>query len=317
MIDWTDSPCRQFHRHLTRRALLYTEMITADAVIHGDRNRILGFCDTENPVAIQLAGNTPEKMAEAARIAEAAGYDEININAGCPSDRVQSGFFGACLMKEPGTVAACVAAIRRAVSLPVTVKCRLGVDDQDIGPALDAFADAQIDAGADALWVHARKAWLKGLSPKENRTIPPLNYDRVKQLKERHSAFFIGLNGGIGSVEEGTALLKTFDGVMLGRAAYQNPGDLLKVDPMIHGERAAFTESHDALETFLPRLEKHVADGGRLHSFTRHMTGLFQGKAGARHWRQALSRIPTAGSNGMAVLSSALQAVADRNRVEA
>lgn len=306
MIDWTDTLCRRFHRHLSQHALLYTEMITADAIIHGDRNYLLGFDPIEHPVAVQLAGNDPQKMAEAARIAEDFGYDEININAGCPSDRVQNGFFGACLMKEPDIVARCVKAMRAAVSIPVTVKCRLGVDDQDVGPALDDFAQAQIDAGVDALWIHARKAWLKGLSPKENRTIPPLDYDRVKRLKENHKNMFIGLNGGIGSLKEARQNLESFDGVMLGRTAYQTPAELLGVDQTIYGSSRSIVTPFEAVTTFLPILEHHVAKGGRLHGFTRHMIGLFHGQKGAKRWRQLLSQIPSHPDNGLDLLSEAM-----------
>src|SRR3954451_7106233 len=216
MMDWTDSRCRVFHRHLTRRALLYTEMLTTGAIIHGDRERLLGFDDAEHPVALQLGGSDPHKLAEAARIGEAFGYDEINLNVGCPSDRVQSGTFGACLMKTPVLVADCVAAMKAAVKIPVTVKCRIGVDEQDPEPALDALADGVFAAGADALWVHARKAWLEGLSPKENRDIPPLDYNRVYRLKAKFRNRFIGINGGIQTLNEAAQHLNHVDGAMLG-----------------------------------------------------------------------------------------------------
>src|SRR5690606_34569785 len=230
MMDWTDRACRFFHRQLTRSALLYTEMVVADAVIHGQRERLLGFDAVEHPVALQLGGSEPEKLAEAARIGAAFGYDEINLNVGCPSDRVQSGTFGACLMRTPALVAECVAAIKRAVDVPVTVKCRIGVDDQDPEEALDAIADGVFAAGADALWVHARKAWLQGLSPKENREIPPLDHDRVYRLKRRYHNRFIGINGGIQSMDEVRAHLDHVDGAMLGRAAYHNPRMLAEID---------------------------------------------------------------------------------------
>ena len=231
MMDWTDRHCRFLHRQLTRQALLYTEMVVADAVIHGDRERLLGFDPVEHPVALQLGGSEPQKLAEAARIGAGLGYDEINLNVGCPSDRVQSGTFGACLMREPGLVADCVAAMKAAVDVPVTVKCRLGVDEQDPEAALDALADAVFAAGADALWVHARKAWLKGLSPKENREVPPLDYDRVYRLKARLPGRFIGINGGIASLDEAAAhLAHGVDGVMLGRAAYHTPALLAEAD---------------------------------------------------------------------------------------
>ena len=239
MMDWTDRHCRFFHRQLTRRALLYTEMVVADAVIHGVRERLLGFDPAEHPVALQLGGSDPAKLAEAARIGEAFGYDEINLNVGCPSDRVQSGTFGACLMRTPELVGECVAAMKAAVAIPVTVKCRIGVDEQDPEVALDALADAVFAAGADALWVHARKAWLEGLSPKENRDIPPLDYGRVYRLKAKHPDRFIGINGGIQSLDEARRHLAHVDGVMLGRAAYHTPGLLAEADAAIFGEAAA------------------------------------------------------------------------------
>ena len=238
MMDWTDRHCRFLHRQLTRRALLYTEMVVADAVIHGERERLLGFDPAEHPVALQLGGSDPEKLAEAAEIGAALGYDEINLNVGCPSDRVQSGTFGACLMRTPDLVAGCVAAMKAAVDVPVTVKCRLGVDEQDIELALDALADGVFDNGADALWVHARKAWLEGLSPKENRDVPPLDYSRVYRLKERYPGRFVGINGGIPDLDEAKRHLAHVDGVMLGRAAYHTPGVLADVDSAIYGEAA-------------------------------------------------------------------------------
>ncbi len=228
MMDWTDRHCRFFHRRLTRRALLYTEMVVADAVIHGARDRLLGFDDTEHPVALQLGGSDPRKLAEAARIGEDFGYDEINLNVGCPSDRVQSGTFGACLMKEPGLVSECVAAMKGVVKAPVTVKCRIGVDEQDPEPALDTLAEGVFAAGCDALWVHARKAWLQGLSPKENREIPPLDYDRVYRLKARKPSEFIGINGGVQTLEE--ARLGARQRCHARQAACHTPGILVGVD---------------------------------------------------------------------------------------
>lgn len=283
MMDWTDRHCRAFHRTLTRRALLYTEMVTAPAVRHGDREKLLGFSPFEQPVALQLGGSDPAELAEAARVGEAFGYIEINLNCGCPSDRVQSGRFGACLMREPMLVADCVAAMKAAVAVPVTVKCRLGVDDQDTEEALDALADAVLAAGADALWVHARKAWLQGLSPKENRDVPPLDYDRVKRLKARLPDVFVGINGGIGTLDEAEALLAAgLDGVMLGRAAYHDPGLLAAVDRRIYGEPVADTDPFEAVARMRPVIAAHLANGGRLGHLTRHMLGLFQGRAGAR-----------------------------------
>ncbi|TKT79401.1 tRNA dihydrouridine(20/20a) synthase DusA [Aquamicrobium sp. LC103] len=290
MMDWTDRHCRFFHRRLTRRALLYTEMVVADAAIHGDRGRLLGFDDCEHPVALQLGGSDPEKLAEAARIGADFGYDEINLNVGCPSDRVQSGTFGACLMKTPGLVADCVAAMKGVVSVPVTVKCRIGVDDQDSEIALDELADRVFAAGADALWVHARKAWLQGLSPKENRDIPPLDYPRVYRLKQRLPERFVGINGGILTLEEARAHLGNgVDGVMLGRAAYQNPGILAGVDGLYPGEAGGPVDFAELIDAMAEYAARHIARGGRLAHVTRHMTGLFHGLPGARRYRQILS----------------------------
>jgi tRNA-dihydrouridine synthase A len=289
MMDWTDRHCRYFHRLLTRRARLYTEMVVADAVIHGDRARLLGFSPEEHPIAIQLGGSEPEKLAEAARIAEDFGYDEINLNVGCPSDRVQSGTFGACLMREPATVAASVAAMKVAVAVPVTVKCRLGVDEQDPEVALDAVADAVIAAGADALFVHARKAWLQGLSPKENREVPPLDYDRVYRLKARLPNVFVGINGGIATLDEAEAHLARVDGVMLGRAAYHTPDILAEVDRRFFGDMGPAPDLRDVVERMVPYIESVLAAGGRVSHVTRHMLGLFHGRPGARQWRRILS----------------------------
>lgn len=310
MMDWTDRHCRAFHRTLTRRALLYTEMVTAPAVRHGDREKLLGFSPFEQPVALQLGGSDPAELAEAARVGEAFGYIEINLNCGCPSDRVQSGRFGACLMREPMLVADCVAAMKAAVVVPVTVKCRLGVDDQDTEEALDALANAVLAAGADALWVHARKAWLQGLSPKENRDVPPLDYDRVKRLKARLPDVFVGINGGIGTLDEAEALLAAgLDGVMLGRAAYHDPGLLAAVDRRIYGEPVADTDPFEAVERMRPVIAAHLANGGRLGHLTRHMLGLFQGRAGARAWRRLLTEGGVRPGAGLEVLDAALGAV--------
>lgn len=293
MMDWTDRHCRFFHRLLTRRALLYTEMVVADAVIHGVRERLLGFDASEHPVAVQLGGSDPDKLAEAARICADWGYDEINLNIGCPSDRVQSGTFGACLMREPDLVARCVAAMKAVVEVPVTVKCRIGVDEQDTGPALDDLAHAVWDAGCDALWVHARKAWLEGLSPKQNRDVPPLDYDRVRQLKAENESRFIGLNGGLESLDQALDEMQAgeapLDGAMFGRAAYQTPGLLADVDRVFYGDDAPPITSDDLIETMADYIDRHVADGGRANHVTRHMVGLFAGQSGARRWRQILS----------------------------
>ena len=289
MMDWTDRRCRAFHRLLTRRARLYTEMVTADAVVFGPRERLIGFDPKERPVALQLGGSEPGRLAEAARIGADFGYDEINLNCGCPSDRVQSGRFGACLMREPALVAEGVAAMKGAVGVPVTVKCRIGVDDQDPGEALFAFAGAVKAAGADALIVHARKAWLDGLSPKDNRTVPPLDYGLVYALKTAHPDWPVILNGGVPDLEAARAHLARVDGVMIGRAAYQNPELLLGVDPKLFGEPAPFADAFAALEAFFPVIAEGLARGERLHDFTRHLHGLFAGRRGARAFRQILA----------------------------
>jgi tRNA-dihydrouridine synthase A len=317
MMDWTDRHCRYLHRQLTARALLYTEMVVADAVIHGDRRRLLGFDPAEHPVALQLGGSDPDKLALAARIGEQFGYDEINLNCGCPSDRVQSGTFGACLMRTPDLVADCVAAMKAAVSVPVTVKCRLGVDEQDTEIALDALADGVFAAGADALWVHARKAWLEGLSPKENRDIPPLDYGRVYRLKQKYPDRFIGINGGIRSLEEAQAHLAQVDGAMLGRAAYQTPGILAGADAAFYGEAARPFEPEALLETMSAYAERHIAEGGRLGHVTRHMVGLLHGLPGARRYRQILSTDATKPGAGPEVLREAFAAVEFNAELEA
>jgi len=265
MMEWTDRHCRFFHRLLTRRALIYTEMLTTGAVLHGDRARLLGFDAFEHPVALQLGGSDPAALAQSARIGEDFGYDEINLNAGCPSDRVQEGRFGACLMIEPALVAACVATMKAAVKVPVTVKCRLGVDDQDPEQSLFSFAIAVKAAGADALIVHARKAWLAGLSPRENREVPPLDYAIVHRLKSAHPDLDIVLNGGIASVEQAKAELgataPALDGVMMGRAAYQEPWRLLQVDALLYGEPAPFASPKEAALALIPYIERELAKG--------------------------------------------------------
>jgi len=289
MLDWSDRHCRYFHRLFSKRTLLYTEMVVADAAIHGPRDRLMGFDAAEHPIALQLGGSDPVKLQEAARIGAGFGYDEINLNVGCPSDRVQSGTFGACLMQTPDVVARCVAAMKEVVSVPVTVKCRIGVDDQDPEVALDAVADQVLNAGADALWVHARKAWLKGLSPKENRDIPPLDYGRVYRLKQRLPGIFIGINGGIATLEEAVSHLDHVDGVMLGRAAYHNPAILVDVDQRIYGSEEKPKDISEVIESMCEYVDRHIADGGRLSHISRHMIGLFTGQPGARRWRQMLS----------------------------
>ena len=289
MMDWTDRHCRFFHRQLTQRALLYTEMVVADAILFGPRQRLLGFSPEEQPVALQLGGSDPKKMAEAARIGADFGYCEINMNVGCPSDRVKSGTFGACLMEKPELVAECVAAMKQAVSIPVTVKCRLGVDEQDIEPALDNLADTVFAAGADALWVHARKAWLHGLSPKENREVPPLDYGRVHRLKARLPDKFIGINGGISTMSKARAQLSQLDGIMLGRAAYHDPRMLLDADALFSCETRSPPDLEDVIDRMAAYCAAHIGAGGRMHHVTRHMIGLLHGLPGARLWRQMLT----------------------------
>ncbi|MCK0196201.1 tRNA dihydrouridine(20/20a) synthase DusA [Ancylobacter sp. 6x-1] len=314
MMDWSDRHCRAFHRTLTRHALLYTEMVTANAVIFGDRERLLGFSPVEHPVALQLGGSDPEALAKAAAIGAEWGYDEINLNVGCPSDRVQGGNFGACLMRSPALVADCVAAIKAVVRVPVTVKCRIGVDEQDPEPALDEFADHVLAAGSDALIVHARKAWLQGLSPKENRDIPPLDYDRVYRLKRRLGGVPVAINGGIGSLEAGLAHLDHVDGIMLGRAAYQNPDLLLGVDPSLFGTPAPHADAFAVVEAFEPYVAAHLVAGARLHDITRHMLGLFGGQPGARAWRRHLAVEGVKPGAGLDVLRAAAGHVRDALR---
>jgi tRNA-dihydrouridine synthase A len=289
MMDWTDRHCRYFHRLLTRRALLYTEMITTGAVVHGDRTRLLAFDPAEQPVALQLGGCDPGVLAQCAAIGEGFGYAEINLNVGCPSDRVQEGRFGACLMAEPALVGECVAAMKAKVRVPVTVKCRIGIDEQDPEEALDALTDAVERAGVDALIVHARKAWLEGLSPRENRDVPPLDYGRVYRLKAEHARLPIVLNGGITSIEQAAEHLKHLDGVMMGRAAYQEPWRLLAVDPQLFGAPAPFPDPNAAAVALTPYIERELARGVRLHAITRHVLGLFRGVAGARAFRRHLA----------------------------
>jgi tRNA-dihydrouridine synthase A len=311
MMDWTDRHCRVFHRLMTRRARLYTEMLTTGAIIHGDRLRLLGFDASEHPVALQLGGSDPRDLAAAAKIGEDFGYDEININVGCPSDRVKDGRFGACLMAEPALVAEGVAAMKRAVNVPVTVKCRIGIDDQDPEVALDTLARAVIAAGADGLIVHARKAWLNGLSPKENRNIPPLDYDRVYRLKASLPNVPVIINGGIAGVTEAAAHLVHVDGVMLGRAAYQEPWRLLSADPELFGEPAPHATMKDVFEAMMPYIESQLAQGTRLHSMTRHFVGAFHGVRGARAFRRYLAENGVRHGAGLNVLREAIAQVED------
>jgi tRNA-dihydrouridine synthase A len=312
MMDWTDRHCRVFHRLLTRRARLYTEMLTTPAIIHGDRSRLLGFDASEHPLALQLGGSDPADLATSAKIGEDFGYDEINLNVGCPSDRVKDGRFGACLMAEPELVASCVDAMKRAVRIPVTVKCRIGIDDQDPEVSLDALARGVIAACADVLIVHARKAWLNGLSPKENRDIPPLDYDRVYRLKTALPQVPIIINGGIGSLEEARAHLDHVDGVMLGRAAYQEPWRLLNVDPLLFGVSAPHATMKDAFEAMVPYIERELARGTRLHAITRHFVGAFHAVPGARAFRRHLAEQGVKPGAGVNVLREAIALVDER-----
>jgi tRNA-dihydrouridine synthase A len=311
MMDWTDRHCRFFHRLMTRRALLYTEMLTTGAILNGDRARLMGFDPFEQPVALQLGGSEPKALAQAARIGADFGYVEINLNCGCPSDRVQEGRFGACLMAEPALVAEGVAAMKAAVAVPVTVKCRIGIDEQDPADTLFGFAAQMKAAGADALIVHARKAWLKGLSPKENREVPPLDYALVHRLKAAHPDFEIILNGGIASLEQAQAELGALDGVMIGRAAYQEPWRLLAVDPLMFGEPAPFTSAKDAALALIPYIERETAAGVRLSSITRHVLGLFRAVPGARAFRRHLATEAVKPGASASVMADALALVLD------
>lgn len=309
MMDWTDRHCRFFHRTLTRRARLYTEMLTTGAVIHGQRDRLLGFDAFEQPVALQLGGSDPGALAQAATIVESFGYCEVNLNVGCPSDRVQNGAFGACLMQRPALVADCVKAMKDAVALPVTVKCRIGVDDQDPETALFDMATQCVAAGADALIVHARKAWLKGLSPKENRDVPPLDYPLVHRLKRAIPETPIAINGGIATIARMQEQLLTMDGVMIGRAAYHDPGMLLSVDPELFGAPAPVGDCFEAVEAFLPYIERELSKGEKLASITRHMLGLFAGLPGARSYRRRLALDAARPGAGSEVLTAAVAEV--------
>jgi tRNA-dihydrouridine synthase A len=310
MMDWTDRHCRAFHRALTRKALLYTEMLTADAVIHGDRDRLLGFCEVEHPVALQLGGSDPAKLAQAARIGAARGYDEINLNIGCPSDRVQSGRFGACLMREPALVAELWAAAQDAApAVPVTIKCRIGVDNQDPREALFALVDRAAEKGCAVFIVHARKAWLSGLSPKDNRDIPPLDYALVRALKRERPTLRIILNGGLRDLDHALAEGEGLDGVMLGRAAYQSPALLLDVDARVFGARAPAQSREQAVELYLDYIAQALDAGAPLHAMTRHMLGLFHGAPGARGWRRVLSQKAVAPGAGRELVREALACV--------
>jgi tRNA-dihydrouridine synthase A len=307
MMDWTDRHCRAFHRVLTRHALLYTEMVTAAAVLHGDRARLLAFEESQSPVGLQLGGSDPAALAEAAAIGEAFGYAEINLNVGCPSDRVQEGRFGARLMAEPELVAACVAAMRARVAVPVTVKCRIGIDDQDEDADLQRFVTTVADAGCRAFIVHARKAWLEGLSPKQNRDVPPLDYARVYRLKASRPDLVIVLNGGIDDLDAAAAHLDHVDGVMLGRAAYQTPYLLADVDRRFFGAETTRLTRAQAIEALLPHVARHLQAGGRLNNVVRHILGLYHGQPHARAFRRHLSELAVKDGAGIAVLMEALR----------
>jgi tRNA-dihydrouridine synthase A len=307
MMDWTDRHCRFFHRLLSARALLYTEMVAAEAVLHGDRSRLIGFSPEEHPVALQLGGSDPARLAEAAVIGADFGYDEINLNVGCPSDRVQEGRFGACLMAEPGLVADGVAEMRARVGVPVTVKCRIGIDDQDSEAGLERFVSAVADAGCRTFIVHARKAWLEGLSPKQNRDVPPLDYGRVYRLKAAHPELQVVINGGIASLDEAEGHLAHVDGVALGRAAYQHPYLLAQVDRRLYGDTGAPPTRRAVMEALIPYAERHLAAGGRLNNIARHILGLYHGRPRARAFRRHLSEHAPRDGAGVGVLKEALR----------
>jgi tRNA-dihydrouridine synthase A len=316
MMEWTDRHCRYFLRLISRRTFLYTEMVTAEAVLHGDRERLLGFDVSEHPVALQLGGSEPTRLAEASRIGADRGYDEINLNIGCPSDRVQSGRFGACLMEEPDLVARCVEAMADSVSVPVTVKCRIGIDDQDAEESLDRFIDEVADAGCKTFIVHARKAWLQGLSPKENRVVPPIDHDRVWRLKQRRPELEIILNGAINSMAEAQEHLQHVDGAMLGRAAYSDPYLLAEVDRVLFGEDEKQPSRTEVLDNFMPYVEAELARGARLNQMTRHILGLFHGQPRARAFRRVLAENAHLPGAGLEVYRQARDVAAGEGRME-
>ncbi|MGH1351680.1 MAG: tRNA dihydrouridine(20/20a) synthase DusA [Methyloligellaceae bacterium] len=309
MMDWTDRHCRAFHRQISHRSVLYTEMVTADAVWFGERERLIGFDDCEHPVALQLGGSNPEMLGKASAIGEDFGYDEINLNVGCPSDRVQSGKFGACLMAEPELVADCVSEMRKSTRIPVTVKCRIGIDDQDEEEDLARFIEIVKTAGCELFIVHARKAWLQGLSPKENRDIPPLDYNRVYRLKAAHPDLTIIINGGIETLEASEDHLQHVDGVMIGREAYKHPYMMAEVDNRLYGDDREIIQRKEAVEAYFPYIERQLSKGTRLHSMTRHILGLFQGQPGAKHWRRHLSENAHHPDAGLDILQQALDYV--------
>ncbi len=289
MLDWTDRHCRYFYRLISQYAVLYSEMVTTGALIHGDRHRFLQFNATEHPLALQLGGSNPTDLAVCAKMAEDYGYNEVNLNVGCPSDRVQNGRFGACLMADPGLVAECIAAMNRAVSIPVTVKCRIGIDDQDSYEELAAFIKTVADAGCNCFIIHARKAWLSGLSPKQNREIPPLRYDVVERIKQDFPQLEVVINGGIKTLKLGQDLMSNLDGIMIGREVYQNPYILAKVDQQFYGDNRLISSRHDVVMALIPYIQAQMQQGVRLNSISRHILGLFHGRPGAKGWRRYIS----------------------------
>ena len=304
MMDWTDRHCRVFHRAMSRNALLYTEMVTSAAIVHGDRARLLDFDAVERPLALQLGGSDPAELRQATAIAADWGYDEINLNVGCPSDRVQSGCFGAVLMKQPGLVADCVAAMQSVSPVEVTVKCRIGVDDQIPEQVLPDFLARMRDAGIGRIAIHARKAWLQGLSPRENREIPPLDHELVHAMKRQFPDLHLSVNGGIDSMDAVRDHLRAMDGVMIGRAAYHRPWDMLGKADRLWGAAPVAGSALDVARAMRPRIRSHLRAGGRLHQITRHMLGLFHGQPGARAWRRTLSE--GASTGGIEVYDAAL-----------
>ena len=308
MLDWTDRHCRYFHRLMSRHAQLYTEMVTTGAILHG-KGDYLGFSEQEQPLVLQLGGSDPQALAACAVLAEQRGYNEINLNVGCPSDRVQNGMFGACLMAEPRRVADSIAAMKAAVSIPVTVKTRIGIDEQDSYEFLCTLVDGLLEVGVDALIVHARKAWLKGLSPKENREIPPLDYERVYQLKRDYPQLTMAVNGGIKTLDDARQHLSQLDGVMVGREAYQNPYMLAEVDAELFGEQYEVPSRHEVIRLLLPYIEQQLSQGTYLGSVTRHTLGIFQGLPGARAWRRHLSENAHKAGAGPEVVEAAMAKV--------
>ena len=311
MLDWTDTHCRGFHRLLTREAVLYTEMVTTGALVHGDVQRHLRYAPAEHPLALQLGGSNPADLAHCSKLAEEYGYDEVNLNVGCPSDRVQSGRFGACLMAEPELVAECTSAMQNAVSIPVTVKCRIGIDQQDDYADLQRFVATVSESGVNTFIVHARKAWLDGLSPKENRDVPPLNYERVYLLKEEFPQLEIIINGGVNTLDECRQHLNKVDGVMMGRAAYQSPFLLKQVDQQIYGVDRPVIRDAELIDHLCHYVEQRLAAGAQLKFISRHIVGLFQSRPGARQWRRYLSENAYKPGSGVEVIRAAAAFIPD------